>query len=87
MITKYPKGKCRIYNIKSLGDSSVLHCASIQRRILRVISARIHKQNGVFFFLYGLARAKEINCRFLVKKRGDLYFLLHNFGVKLFSLS
>ena len=39
------------------------------------------KKMAAFFFTAWLAR--EINHRFLVNKYGELYFLLHNFGVKL----
>jgi len=52
--------------------SSVLHCASLLRIILRVISARALK-NGGFFFATG--PRQRGNCHFLENERGDLSFL------------
>ena len=34
-------------------------------------------------FFYTAWLTREINSRFLVNKHGDLYFLLHNFAVKI----
>ena len=55
------------------GDSSVLHCTSLLRINLHVISARAAlalKKDGGFFFTASLVR--EVNRRFLVNKHGDL---------------
>ena len=54
-------------NSQLKGDSLVLHCASLLRRILRVtsvrraLSARVRKQNGGYFpvSLCGLARERD----------------------------
>ena len=34
-------------------------------------------------FFYAAWLAREINCRFLENKHGDLYVLLHNFDVQI----
>ena len=67
-----------------LGDSSVFHCASLLR-IIFAPSARAHERVQVLN-LRDFPQAKvnsEINACFLLNEHGDLYFLLHNFGVQI----
>ena len=65
-------------NKRILGDSLVLHCASLLRTILASL-ARAHEhvlvQNVRDFPQSKLD--SEINAPFLLNKHGDLYFLLH----------
>ena len=54
-----------------LGHSPLLHCASLLRIILRVISARIRKMAA---FSLRLDLAEEVNRHFLENDYGDLSF-------------
>ena len=66
----------------------MLHCASLLRTIfasLALVNSRMHVHNG-----RNLTQAKldnEINARFLLNERGDLYFLLHNNSVHIVLLN
>ena len=66
----------------TLGDSSVLHCASLLRTIFAssaLANEHVHVHNE-----RNLPRAKldsEINVLFLLNEHGDVYFLSHNSSV------
>ena len=64
-------------------DCSVLHCASLLRTILASL-VRTHERLQVHNERdFSKARLdSEVNARFLSNEVGDLYFLLHKFGVR-----
>ena len=70
------------------GDSSVLHCESLLRKIFAsLLAARTNKRVNLRDER-NFPQAKldsEINARFLLNKQGDLYFSLHNNSVYILS--
>ena len=74
--------------IRYLGDSSVLHCASLLRTIFALLAranerVHVHSERN-----YPQAKLdSEINVLFLLNEHGDLYFLLLNNSVHIIFLN